>query len=174
MSSPRSSPAEPGLIQRYYHLLRLVTRGLAVLAGLGLMVMVGVTCLDVVLRIFGRSLKGANDLVMIASAITVAAALPYTTAIKGHVAIEYFFHKLGPRGRVVVDAVVRLLGMALFGCLTWFAIQYGQSLWNNHQVSQTLQLPIFWVPYVMAFSFVLVILIKLYHLLHPGKPMIEP
>lgn len=174
MSSPKSSPADLGLIQRYHQALRLVTRGLAVLAGLGLMVMVGVTCLDVVLRIFGRSLKGANDLVMIASAITVAAALPYTTAIKGHVAIEYFFHKLGPRGRVAVDAMVRLLGMALFGCLTWFSIQYGQSLWNNHQVSQTLQLPIFWVPYVMAFSFVLVILIKLHHLLHPGKPMIEP
>jgi TRAP-type C4-dicarboxylate transport system permease small subunit len=174
MSANGSPSAIHHVIEVYHRGLRLIARALAVVAGAGLVIMVGVTCLDVVLRIFSRSLKGANDLVMIASAITVAAALPYTTAIKGHVAIEYFFHKLGPCGRTVVDTLVRLMGMTLFACLAWYSLQYGRSLLNNQQVSQTLQLPIFWVPWVMAFSFGLVILIKLYHLLHPGKAMLEP
>jgi hypothetical protein len=38
----------------------------------------------------------------------------------------------------------------------------------------TLQWPVFWVPYVLAASCGLVVLIKLYHLTHPGKPMIQP
>ena len=42
------------------------------------------------------------------------------------------------------------------------------------EVSTTLQLPIFWVPYVLAFSCALVVLIKIYHLTHPGKPMLKP
>ncbi len=136
--------------------------------------MVLVTSAEVVLRIFRLSLTGAYDIVKIAAAITIAAALPYTTAIKGHVAIEYFFHKLGRRGRIVVDALMRLGGMALFGLLAWGCVDYGNSLRAKGEVSMTLQLPIFWVPYVLAVSCALVVLIKVYHLTHPGKPMIKP
>jgi len=147
---------------------------LAYVACVSLMVMVLVTSAEVVLRLFRVSLTGAYDIVKIAAAITIAAALPYTTAIKGHVAIEYFFQKLGRRGRVVLDALMRLGGMALFGLLAWGCVDYGNSLRVKGEVSMTLQLPIFWVPYVLAVSCVLVVLIKVYHLTHPGKPMIKP
>ncbi len=147
---------------------------LAYVACASLMVMVLVTSAEVVLRLFRLSLTGAYDIVKIAAAITIAAALPYTTAIKGHVAVEYFFHKLGRRGRIVVDALMRLGGMALFGLLAWGCVDYGNSLRAKGEVSMTLQLPIFWVPYVLAVACVLVVLIKVYHLTHPGKPMIKP
>ena len=104
----------------------------------------------------------------------MAAALPYTTAIKGHVAIEYFFHKLNRPGRALVDALMRLGGMALFGLLAWGCVDYGNSLRQKGEVSMTLQLPVFWVPYLLAVSCALVVLIKIYHLSHPGKPMIKP
>jgi TRAP-type C4-dicarboxylate transport system permease small subunit len=162
------------LIDAYHRGLRLVVQWLGLVAGAGLMAMVVVTTLDVVLRVFRISLPGAYDLVRIAGALTIAAALPYTTAVKGHVAIEYFFHKLGRRGRIVVDALMRLGGMALFGMLAWGSIAFGSSLRRSGEVSQTVQLPMFWVPYVLAASCVLVVLIKLYHLSHPGKPMLEP
>ena len=143
-------------------------------AGASLMVMVLVTSAEVVLRVLRLSLTGAYDIVKIAAAVTIAAALPYTTAIKGHVAIEYFFHKLGRRGRMAVDALMRLGGMALFGLLAWGCVDYGNSLRAKGEVSMTLQLPIFWVPYVLAGSCALVVLIKVYHLTHPGKPMLKP
>ena len=158
----------------YHRALRALVRALAYVAGASLMVMVLVTSADVILRKFSLSLTGAYDIVRIAAALTIAAALPYTTAIKGHVAIEYFFHKLGRRGRVVVDALMRLGGMALFGLLAWGCVDYGNSLRAKGEVSMTLQLPIFWVPYVMALSCLLVVLIKVYHVTHPGKPMIKP
>ena len=147
---------------------------LACVACASLMVMVLVTSAEVVLRMFRLSLTGAYDIVKIAAAITIAAALPYTTAIKGHVAIEYFFHKLGRRGRTVVDALMRFGGMALFSLLAWGFVDYGNSLRAKGEVSTTLQLPIFWVPYVLAFSCVLVVLIKVYHLTHPGKSLLRP
>ena len=147
---------------------------LAYVACASLMVMVLVTSAEVVLRLFRVSLTGAYDIVKIAAAITIAAALPYTTAIKGHVAIEYFFQKLGRRGRIVLDALMRRGGMALFGLLAWGCVDYGNSLRVKGEVSMTLQLPIFWVPYLLAVSCALVVLIKVYHLTHPGKPMIKP
>lgn len=138
------------------------------------MVMMIVTSADVVLRKFGISLTGAYDIVKIAATITVAAALPYTTATKGHVAIEFLFHKLGRRGRVLVDAFMRFGGMALFGLLAWGCVDYGNSLRAKGEVSMTLELPIFWLPYLVAASCALVVLVKLHHLTHPGKPMIKP
>jgi TRAP-type C4-dicarboxylate transport system permease small subunit len=138
------------------------------------MFMVILTTVEVGLRAFQFSFTGAYDLVRIAAAVTLAAALPYTTAIKGHVAIEFFFHKLGPRGRAIVDALMRLLGMALFSLLTWGCVDYGNSLRARGEVSMTLQLPVFWVPYVLAASCALVVLIKLYHLTHPGRSMLNP
>jgi hypothetical protein len=38
----------------------------------------------------------------------------------------------------------------------------------------TLQRPVYWVPYVMAFSCAQVDLETLWHLMHPGKPLIKP
>ena len=175
MSSGADSAAGPGgAVEAYHRALRALVKALAYLAGASLLLMALITTADVVLRKCGVSLTGAYDLVKIAAAITAAAALPYTTAIKGHVAIEYFFHKLSRRGRIVVDALMRLGGMGLFGLLAWGFVDYGNSLWQKGEVSTTLQLPIFWVPYVLAASCVLVVLIKAYHLTHPGKPMIKP
>ncbi len=175
MSPQPVAPADQkGALQFYHRALRVLVMTLAYVACAALMVMVLVTTLDVVLRMFRLSLTGAYDIVKIAAAITIAGALPYTTAIKGHVAIEYFFHKLGRRGRIVVDALMRLGGMALFGLLAWGSVDYGNSLRAKGEVSMTLQLPIFWVPYALAVSCALVVLIKVYHLTHPGKPMIKP
>ncbi|HOX55642.1 MAG TPA: TRAP transporter small permease [Candidatus Paceibacterota bacterium] len=175
MSSPPGLSADQKAPLRFYNqALRMLVMALAYLACASLLVMVLVTTAEVVLRMCRLSLTGAYDIVKIAAAITIAAALPYTTAIKGHVAVEYFFHKLGRRGRVVVDALMRLGGMALFGLLAWGCVDYGNSLRARGEVSMTLQLPIFWVPYVLAVSCALVVLIKAYHLTHPGKPMIKP
>ena len=88
--NPAPSPATGArrLLDRYHQGLRALVTFLGMIAGAGLMAMVLVTSLDVVLRVFRISLKGAYDITTIAGALTVAAALPYTTAIKGHVAIE--------------------------------------------------------------------------------------
>jgi TRAP-type C4-dicarboxylate transport system permease small subunit len=173
-SPPDSSAGERGFLGFYHQALRALVKALAYVAGASLMIMVLVTTVDVILRKFGHSFTGAFDIVRIAAGITMAAALPYTTAIKGHVAIEFFFHKLGRRGRIVVDALMRFGGMALFALLAWGCVDYGNSLRSRGEVSMTLQLPVFWVPYVLAVSCGLVVLIKLYHLTHPGKPMIKP
>lgn len=162
------------VIHLYERALVILVKTLAGIAGVSLMIMVLVTSVDVVFRQFDLPITGAYDLVKIAAAVTVAAALPYTTAIKGHVAIEFFFHKLGRRGRMVVDALMRSGSMALFGLLAWGCVDYGRSLRATGEVSMTLQLPIFWVPYVLAVSCALVVLIKLHHLTHPGRPMIKP
>ena len=169
------------MIEKFRKLLGVYTKALhglvlllAIVAGTGILTMMSITCLDIVLRLFRIPLAGAYDIVKIAGTLTIACAMPYTTAVKGHVAIEYFFHKLSRRSRIFVDTLIRLLGIALFACLTWQMVIYGLSLKRSGQVTLTLQVPIFWVPYVMAFSCGVMVMVIGYNLLHPGKEMIKP
>jgi len=144
------------------------------IAGVGLLTMMGVTCFDVVLRKLGHPFPGAYDIVKLAAAVTIACALPYTTAVKGHVAVEFFYHRLERRGRVVADTLIRVGIMGLFSLFTWQLVLYGASIQKSGEVSMTLRLPVFWVPYVMAFACAVVVLVTLYHLFHPGKALLNP
>ncbi len=156
--------------------LRALVLFLAVISGLCVLAIMLVTCADVILRLrwVNRPFVGAYDIVKIAGALTLATSLPYTTAVKGHVAIEYFFHKFNRCGRVVLDSIIRLMGMALFGFLAWRSVLYGLDFRRTGQVSQTLQLPVFWVPYAIGFCCTIVVLVIGYNLLHPGREMIKP
>lgn len=157
-------------------LLRGLVYVLAVLSGLSVLVLIAVTCADVLLRLplINRPFIGAYDIVRIAGAVALAAALPYTTAVKGHVAIEYFFHKLNRSSRIVVDSAMRLLSMALFAFLGWRSILYGLELRSTNQVSQTLKLPIFWLPMVIGCCCFVVVLVVMHHLVYPKREMIKP
>ena len=102
----------------YKRLLRGLVGGLCLLSAAGIVLMMGITSYDVISRtIFKSPLRGANDLVSVCAAITLAASLPYTTSLKGHVAIEFLFLKLSRRGRrignVLVHSVIAILFFAV-------------------------------------------------------------
>ncbi len=158
----------------YTAALKSVVMAMVFASGVCVFVMMTTTCADVILRRFNMPLTGAYDIVKICGALTLALALPYTTAVKGHVAIEYFFHKLNRKGRIAVDFVMRALAITLFCFLGWRSFMYGNQLRNTGQVTQTLKLPVYWVPWVIGLCCFVVILVTLHHLLHPRREMIKP
>jgi TRAP-type C4-dicarboxylate transport system permease small subunit len=162
------------LYGRYVSTLRAVVNLLAAVAGLAIVAMILVTCVDVVGRRLGYPLKGTYDIVEMLGAIMIAGAMPYTTACKGHVAIEFLLHKLTRRGRIVLDVFVRSASMLMFAFLTWRFIQYGQELKASGQVTLTLQWPVFWLPYWMAICMAAMIPVLLYLFMHPEKELMKP
>ena len=169
MNEGSSSSAGPW--QRF---LRRVVLALAFLAGAGTVGMMLVTCADVVARAFGHPLKGSYDIVRLLSLTTLSCALPYTTAVKGHVAVEFFFNKLPKTMRLVVDSIMRVLTVGLFGLLCVQGVKYGLSLRASGEVMLTLGWPIYWASFVMAFACAVSALVVLEHLLHPRKVFMSP
>lgn len=147
---------------------------LAGVSALGVLLMMIITCVDIVMRRLGHPLPGVVDIVSIAGCISVVTALPYTTAVKGHVAVEYFFHKMPRLGRVLADSICRTLVLLLFSFMSWRCVVYGGTLLRRGSVTLTLQIPIFWVWWLMAFSLAVVVLVKFYNLMHPGQEMMKP
>jgi len=148
-------------------------RGMTVFSCLGLATMMLVVCGDVLLRVSGHPVKGAYDIVRVAGAVTIACSLPITTAMKGHVAIEYFFHRLNRRWRVVVDSIMRVLMIGAFLVAAYECVGYGLRFLKNSQVTDTIELPIFWVPWLMAVSFVVTALAVVFHLVCPGRELVK-
>ena len=124
----------------FFKVLRILVFLLAIIAGMGILTMVGVTCLDVIMRMFRHPLVGAFDIVKVSGTVTIAAALPYTTAVKGHVAIEYFFQKLSRRSRIFTDTFVRMLGILLFSFISRQGLIYAAALKRSGEVTLTLQM----------------------------------
>jgi TRAP-type C4-dicarboxylate transport system permease small subunit len=139
----------------------------------GLLAMMLVTCLDVALRVCGVPVKGAYDVVRVAGAITIACALPVTTAMKGHVAIEYFFQRLNRRWRLAVDSLMRLLMIGGFLLAAVESVGYGVRFLKSGQVTDTIEMPIFWVPWLMAVSFAVTALVVVFHLVYPGRELVR-
>jgi TRAP-type C4-dicarboxylate transport system permease small subunit len=162
------------LYGRYLCALRGIVNLLAAVAALAIVAMIFITCVDVVGRRIGYPLTGTYDIVELLSAIMIAGALPYTTACKGHVAVEFLIQKL-PRGaRIVVDVCVQLASILMFGLLTWRFIVYGWEFWKSGQVTLTLQWPVFWLPYWMAICTAVMVPVLLYLFMHPGKELMKP
>jgi TRAP-type C4-dicarboxylate transport system permease small subunit len=154
--------------------LRGLIQAMAIVGGLAVAGMIGVTVADVVGRQFGIPVKGAYDLVRVLGAIAMGCALPLTKAVKGHIAIEYFFQKMGRRGRAVTDTIMRLVLLALFALLAWQFTLQGLNFKNYGEVTTTLHMPMFWVPWLVAAACLVTAGVTLWHLLHPGRSMIRP
>lgn len=147
---------------------------LAVVGSLAVVAIIVVTLADIVGRQFGYPVKGAYDLVRVLGAVAMISALPFTKAVKGHIAIEYFFQKLERRGRAVVDTVMRLFLLALFGLMAWQFVWQGLLFYNSGEVTATLRMPMFWVPWLAALACLVTVGVTLWHLLHPGRSMMRP
>ena len=168
MQKPVRKPLGP-----FWRAVVWLGRGMTFISCLGLVAMMTVICVDVFLRVVGHPVKGAYDIVRVAGAVTIACSLPITTAMKGHVAIEHFFRKLSPRWRVAVDSAMRALMIAAFAVAAFECVGYGVRFLRNGQVTDTVQIPIFWVPWLMALSFGVTALVVLFHLAYPGREMVR-
>ena len=169
------TPGKAGVgLESFFGAVRGIIVALALLAGVAILGMMGVTMVDVVLRLFRTGMVGAYDIVRICGVVAISCALPYVTAVKGHIAIEFFYQNFARAGRVVLDSVFRVLALALFGFLVYRNVHYGLSLHASGTMMPTLRVPVFWMPLLVSFNAVLICIVIAYHLVHPGEEMIRP
>lgn len=161
-------------LEPFFGIVRKVILALAILAGAAILVMMGVTVADIVLRLFRTGIVGAYDVVRICGVVAITCALPYLTAVKGHIAIEFFYQSFSRVGRVILDSVFRIVALALFGFLVYRNIHYGLSLRASGVLMPTLKVPVFWMPLLVSFNALLICVVIAYHLVHPGEEMIKP
>lgn len=129
------------------------------IAGSCLIAMTGLTCADVVLRLFRHPILGTYEIVGFLGTAVASLAVAYTTIERGHVAVSILVMRLSLRVQVIVHQITHLLSIALFGFLTVEFIRYGNDLKASGETSLTLTLPFYPLLYGMSFSFFIVCIV---------------
>ena len=110
------------------------------------------TAVDVIGRYFKYPIFGSVELVGFLATIIVAAALPYTYKVDGHVGVEILVRLLSKKTQLIIDLFTRTLTLFLFCLVTWQMFLYAQDIQKTGEVSMNLEFPIYYIVYLLAFG----------------------
>ncbi len=130
-----------------------------VIASVAVITMMLLSTADVVLRLFGKPIPGAYELVGFIGTIIVSFALGFTSLEKGHIAVELLYRKLPQRTQLAIETFTNTVSFLFFGLITYQAFIYALDMRKSGEVSPTLQLPIYPFIFGMSFGFGLLCLI---------------
>ena len=122
--------------------------GAAALAG-----MMVLTCADVIMRLMGRPILGAVEIVGFLATITLAGSLPHTHVMRGHAAVDMLIRRFPRPVRRGVDTCTGLLSLALFVVISRQTWLYAESLRASGEVSMTLEFPTYIFVYCVSAAF---------------------
>jgi len=142
-----------------------------------LIVMMLLTTLDVVLRLFKSSVPGTYEIIGLMGAIVTSFALGYTSVEKGHIAVDILVMRFSPKAQALIGAANAIIAAVLFGIVTWQSLLYGMDLLKKGQVSATIQIPIY--PFVFGIAagcglLTLVLLVEFLHGLRSFRDLVNP
>lgn len=124
----------------------ILNKALAFTSGISLIAMMSVTVGEMVFRMFGRPMAGTVETIGWLAAVTTAFALGYTQIHQGHVSIDLFVNRLGPRSRAVIGMLMYLASAALFIIITWNVFRYAGVLKQSGSLSETMKVIVYpWV-----------------------------
>ncbi|MFC1580816.1 TRAP transporter small permease [Thermodesulfobacteriota bacterium] len=152
-----------------------LARAMYWIAGIAIVCMMVLTCIDVLLRLCVtiyhgtrwewltplKPIPGTYELVCFMGSVAVAFAMAHTSVEKGHVAVSFIVAFFPERVQAVIETITTCFGLTFFTLLCWRSILYAADLRVMGEVSLTLQLPFYPFVYGVAFSAFAVCLVLL-------------
>ncbi|MDA8235423.1 MAG: TRAP transporter small permease [Clostridia bacterium] len=113
-----------------------------------------VTTLNVILRMFGSSLKGSVEIVQYLNALGVGLGLALCAFHGGHVAVTFFIDKFSQKVQQIIGILIDVLVAGFLALTTWQLIIYGYEMQQSGEVALTTGLPIYPIVYLVVAGFV--------------------
>jgi TRAP-type C4-dicarboxylate transport system permease small subunit len=110
------------------------------------------TLLDVIMRAFGRPIVGDYEVISFLGAVVIGFAIPYTSLLKAHVAVDFLIEKLPKTAGEAMQVATRILGMALFLWMSWNFIVMSLDLIKSKEVTPVFRLPYYPISFGLAFT----------------------
>ena len=131
------------------------------IAGAAIVIMMLLSCADVMLRFFRRPIPGTYELVCFLGATAVSFAMAHTSVEKGHVAVSLIVRLFSRRLQGLIESITNSFGFILFALIAWQSLLYANDLRSTGEVSLTLELPFYPFVYGIGFSAAAVCLVLL-------------
>lgn len=151
-----------------------ISAGFNTVAGAAVVVMMLLTCADVLLRLLRHPIPGAYELVGFLGTVIVSFSLALTSLSKGHIAVEIVVARLPRRVQTAIEAVTSMIGAALFALITWQSLIYALDMRQSGEVSVTLTMPIYPFIFGIAAGSALLVLVLLLDSLRAAIRTVKP
>ncbi|MBW2655128.1 MAG: TRAP transporter small permease [Deltaproteobacteria bacterium] len=125
---------------------------LKIIGAVAITAMMVLTVVDVIGRFFKYPIFGSVELIGFLATIIVAAALPYTYKVDGHVGVEILVRLLSKKTQLIIDLFTRTFSLILFSLVTWQMFLYAKDIHKTGEVSMNLEFPIYYIIYLLAFG----------------------
>ncbi len=145
--------------------LSFISDKLKVVGAAFLFGMAVLTCLDVIGRLFKHPIFGSVELVSFMGVIAVACSLPFTHIEGGHIGVELVVRKFSRKTRNIIKLCTEVLSLILFSLVTWKMFEYYIKVKNSGELSMNLQLPEYWVIFLLGCGFVILTIAIAYSIL---------
>jgi TRAP-type transport system small permease protein len=137
-----------------------------IVAGAIVMLMMMLTVTDVVGRyFFGMPIKGSYELISFLGATVFGLIIAKTSLDRGHVSVDILIEGRSEAVKNVLFVLTRIPGIALFAGLTWFLVLKGFAFYKGNQVSSILEIPFFYLVWVLACCCLMECLVLVGHVL---------
>lgn len=134
----------------------------AIIAGISLTIMMLITAIDVILRVFGTSLLGAYELVEYLMGITVPLALCYCEKKREHISVDLIIQRFSAGVRRWADLLTSILVLILFFAIAWQCWLNVGAVYEDQLTSSVLLLDTwpYTIPSALAFSLLFLLCIN--------------
>jgi TRAP-type C4-dicarboxylate transport system permease small subunit len=118
-------------------------RSLLLVAEITLAFMFVFTLADVLMRGLGRPMVGDYEIISFLGAVVIGFSLPYTSALKGHVFVDFLVEKLPGRWKAMMEISTRIISIALFLWIAWNFVVMSLDLIKSKEVTPVFRLPFY-------------------------------
>ena len=126
--------------------LRALNKGVALMVGFGLLACAAFVLTDIIMRRFGTSLGGTEEIAGYAMALATSWGMSYTLLELGHVRIDILRTRFQTFGKAVFDvfAICVMTGVVItIAIKSWPVVE--RSLVNGSRANTPLETPLIWV-----------------------------
>jgi TRAP-type C4-dicarboxylate transport system permease small subunit len=141
--------------------VKWLCNSMSFIAGIILLLMMGVTLADIALRYVGRPIVGAYEIVAFLGVAVIGFALPRASLLKTHVYVDLLIDRLPAKARKIMKTITRVLVFLMFLGAAWYFILMGRSYIATKTVTMSLKVPFYPVVFALAASCIVQCLVSL-------------
>ncbi|HKK32571.1 MAG TPA: TRAP transporter small permease [Desulfomicrobiaceae bacterium] len=129
---------------------RALNKGLLALGSAILLAMVALACSNMLLRAVWEPVTGSFELMGFAGALLAGFGLGATQAEGGHIAVTLLNGRFSKRTEQGIRVIADLLGLAFILTVSWQVAEFGLSLKEFEELSETLNIAYYPVVFAVA------------------------
>jgi TRAP-type C4-dicarboxylate transport system permease small subunit len=124
-------------------------------AGIALISMFLFTFAEVTMRAVWRTIPGTFELISLLGGVVIGLAVPYTSQMNGHVAVDLLLNKVPKTIQDIMNVTTRIMVMIFFIFIALSLILMGLDHRASKEVTQTLRVPLYFVFFVLGGIFLI-------------------